>query len=55
MRIYIEKLDYIVNKCNNAYYKTVKMKTINVKNNTNIDSGKESNDKDPKFKFGACV
>ena len=31
------------------------MKPINVKDNTYIDFGKESNDKDPKFKVGDHV
>ena len=31
------------------------MKPVNVKNNTYIDFGKESNNKDPKFKVGDYV
>ena len=31
------------------------MKTINVKTSTYINSGKETNDKDPKFKIGDFV
>ena len=31
------------------------MKPVDVKNNTYIDFGKESNDKDPKFKIGDHV
>ena len=34
----IDKLDDIVNKYNNAYYSTIKMKLINVKSNTYINS-----------------
>ena len=30
---------------------TIKMKPVDVKNNTYIDSSKEVNDKDPKFKL----
>ena len=47
---YIDKLDDIVNKYNNTHYRTIKMKPVDVKSNTYIDSSKEINDKDPKFK-----
>ena len=43
-------LDDIVNKYNNTFHRTIKMKPIDVKPNTYIDSRKEVNDKDPKFK-----
>ena len=49
--VYIDKLDDIVNECNNTYQRTNKMKPIDVKNNTYIDFGKENNDKDSKFKL----
>ena len=48
--VYIDKLDDIVNEYNNTYHRTIKMKPIEVKDNTYIDSSKEVNDKDPKFK-----
>ena len=48
--IYISKLDDIVNEYNNKYHRTIKMKPVHVKHNTYIDSSKEVNDKDPKFK-----
>ena len=35
--VYIDKLDDIVNKYNNAYHKTIKMKPVDVKDNTYID------------------
>ena len=47
---YIDKLDDIVNEYNNTYHWTIKMKPVNVKDNTYIDSRKEINDNDPKFK-----
>ena len=50
--MYIDKLDDIVNKCNNTYHGTIKMKSVDVKDNAYIDSSKEVNDKDPKFKVG---
>ena len=53
--VYIDKLDDIVNKYNNTYHSTIKMKPVDVKSNTYIDSSKEINDKDPKFKIGDIV
>ena len=50
--VYIDKLDDIINEYNNTYHRTIKMKTIEVIDNTYIDSVKEVNDKDPKFKIG---
>ena len=49
-KVYIDKLDDIVNKYNNTYHRTIRMKPINVKNNTYINIDKEISDKDPKFK-----
>ena len=48
--VYIDKLNDIVNEYNNTYHRTIKMKPVDVKNNTYIDFKKEVNDKDPKFK-----
>ena len=48
--VYIDKLDDIVKKYNNTYHATIKMKPVDVKDNTYIDVKKEINDKDPKFK-----
>ena len=58
--VYIDKLDDIVDEYNNTYHETIKMKPIDVKDNTYIDltelhSEKEFNDKDPKFKIGDHV
>ena len=39
--MYIDKLDDIVNKCNNRYYRTIKIKPVDVKLNTYIDSNKK--------------
>ena len=49
--VFIDKLDDIVNKYNNTYHRTIKMKPVDVKSNTCINSSKEINDKDPKFKI----
>ena len=53
--VYIDKLDDIVNEYNNTYHRTIKMKSIDVKDNTYINIGKEVNNKDPKFKVGDHV
>ena len=50
--VYIDELDYKVNKYNNMYHSTIKITTVDVKTNTYIDSSKEINNKDPKFKIG---
>ena len=50
--MYINKLHDIVHKYNNKKHRTIKMKPIDVKDNTYIDFGKEVNDNDPKFKVG---
>ena len=57
--VYIDKLDDIVNECNNTYGK-IKTKPADVKYNTYFDSmelhsSKEVNDKDPKSKVGDHV
>ena len=53
--VYINKLDDIVNKYNNAYHRAIKMKSVDVKPNTYINSTKEINDKDPNFKIGDII
>ena len=53
--VYIDKLDDIFNKYDNTYHRTIKMKPVDVKSNTYINSSKEINDKDPKFKIGDTV
>ena len=50
--MYIDKLDDIVKKYNNTYHTSIKMKPVDVKDNTYIDFKKEVNDKNPKFKVG---
>ena len=39
--LYIEKLDHIVNKYNNTYHSTIKMKPVDVRSSTFIDLLKE--------------
>ena len=53
--VYVDKFDGIVNEYNSTYHRTIKMKPIDVKDNTYIDFGKEVNDNDPKFKVGDHV
>ena len=53
--VYIDKLDDIVDEYNNKYHITIKMKPIDVEDNTYINTDKEINDKDPKFKVGGHV
>ena len=49
--LYIDKLDDIVNKYNNTYHDRIKMKPVDVKSNTYIDSSNEINDKNPNLKL----
>ena len=42
----------IVNKQNNAYHVTIKMKPVDVKSNTYISFSEENDREDPNFKIG---
>ena len=53
--VYIDKLDDIVKKYNNTYHTSIKMKPVDVKDNTYINFKEEVNDKNPKFKVGDHV
>ena len=53
--MFIDNLDDIVNNYNSTYRRTIRMKPVDVKSSTYIDSSKEINDKDPKFKIGDIV
>ena len=53
--VYSDKLDYIIDDYNNTYHRTIKMKPIDVKENTYIDFEKEVNDRDPKFEVSDHV
>ena len=52
--VYFDELDDIVNKYNNTVHRTIKMKPIDVKDNTHVDSI-EVTDKDHKFEVGDRV
>ena len=53
--MHIDKLDDIADEYNNTYHRTIKIKPIDVKDNTYININKEVNDNDPKFKVGDHV
>ena len=53
--LYIDKLDDILNKFNNTYHSRIKIKPVDVKPNTYIESSKEINYHDPKFNIGDIV
>ena len=53
--VYFNVLNDIVDKYNNTYHKTIKMKPIDVKNDSFVEYNEESNEKDPKFKVGDRV
>ena len=54
--VYIDKLDDIVKNYSNTYHSAIKKKKpAVVKDNTYIGFGKESSNKDPKFKIGDYV
>ena len=48
-------LDDIVNKYNNTIHRTIKMKPIDVTNDSCAEYNEESNKKSPKFKVGDHV
>ena len=53
--VYIDKLDDILDKYNNTCHRTIKMKPADVIESIYIDSSKEIDDEDPKFKIGDIV
>ena len=48
--MYIDKLDDIVNKYNNTYHRTIKMKPVGVNPSVYIDFNEKNNKEAPKFK-----
>ena len=48
-KLYIDKLDDILDKFNNTYHSTIIIKPVDVKSNSYIDSSEEINNKDPKL------
>ena len=53
--IYFNVLDSIVDKYNNTYHNSIKMKPIDVKSKSHAEYNVDCNDKDPKFKIGDHV
>ena len=53
--VYFDVLDDIVDKYNNTYHKTIKMKPIDVNSDSFVEYNDESNEEDPKFKVGDHV
>ena len=53
--VYFDVLDDIVDKYNNAYHRTIKMKLVDVKSGSFAEFNEEYNEKDPKFKVGDHV
>ena len=54
--VHIDKSNDIVDKNNNIYHRTIKMKPVDVKKkNTYINSSIETIDQNPKFKIGDFV
>ena len=50
--MYIDKIGNRLNKYNNTYHSTIKMKLVDVKSSTYLVFNKKFNKKDPKFKVG---
>ena len=53
--VYIDALNDIVNKYNNRFHRTIKIKPIDVTNNSYVEYNEESNKKGPKFKVNDHV
>ena len=53
--VFIDKLDDMVNKCNNGYYRTIKMKPVDVKSSIHVNFSKKNYKEGPKFKVGNHV
>ena len=53
--MYIDKIDDIVKEYNKKYHTSIKMKPVDITDNTYIDFKKEVNDEDPKFKVSDYV
>ena len=53
--VYFDVLNDIVDKYNNTYYKTIKMKPIDVKRDSFAEYNEEPNEKDPTLKVADHV
>ena len=52
--VYFDVLN-IANENNNTYHRTIKMKPIDVRDDSSVEYNEKSNKKDPKFKVGGHV
>ena len=48
--VYTDKSSGVVNEYNNTFHRAIKMKPVDVKDNTYLEFGNDLNNKDPKFK-----
>ena len=53
--IYFDVLNHIVDKYKNTYHRTIKIKLMNLGDDSFAEYNEESNEKDPKFKVGYHV
>ena len=53
--VYYDVLNYIVDKYNNTYHSSIKMKPKDVTSDSFAEYSEKSNEKDPKFKVGDHV
>ena len=53
--VYFDVLDDVANRYNNAVHKTIKMKPIDVTDDSSAEYNEDFNEKDPKFKVGNYV
>ena len=53
--VYLDVLNDIVDEYNNTYHKTIKMKPVDVGDDSFAEYDEESNEKDRKFKVGDHV
>ena len=53
--IYFDVLDDILNKNNNTIHRTIKMKPIDITDNSLVEYNKDFTTKDPKLKVGGHV
>ena len=52
---YVDVLDAIVDKYNNTFHRTIKMKPLDVKSDSYLQCNLDSNEKGPKLKIGDCL
>ena len=53
--IYYDVLDDIFNECHNIYHRTIRIKPIDIANDSFAEYNEQSSEKDPKFKIGDHV